>query len=47
MLVLRFAGSMMGEGAPRRTLSRRALVPLALVTVAGLVFDQYLHGRFL
>lgn len=47
MLVLKLVRPMLGDGAPGKTLDRRILVPLGLVTVAGFLFDQYIHGRFL
>jgi hypothetical protein len=47
LLVLRFVGPMLGGDTEHRGLRARTLVPLGVVTVAGFVFDQYLHGRFL
>lgn len=47
MLVLRFIVPMLGTEGPTRSLKPRVLIPLGLVTVAGFLFDQYIHGRFL
>jgi hypothetical protein len=47
LLVLKLVGPMLGGDSPRSGLGARFLVPLAVVTVAGFIFDQYLHGRFL
>lgn len=44
--MLRFLAPMLGGEAGRRTLPLRVLVPLAVLTVAGFLFDQYIHGRF-
>jgi hypothetical protein len=38
---------MLGGDPERKGLRARTLIPLGVVTVAGFVFDQYLHGRFL
>lgn len=45
--MLKFVSPMLGDGSERRGLRARTLVPLGVLTVAGFIFDQYLHGRFL
>lgn len=50
MLVLRFVAPMMGDGGEskkKKSLGPKVLVPLAVLTVAGFLFDQVVHGRFL
>jgi hypothetical protein len=46
--VIRFVVPMLGgDGTEERKLGKGVLIPLAVVTVGGLVFDQWIHGRFL
>ncbi|HEX2179907.1 MAG TPA: hypothetical protein VHL54_10400 [Actinomycetota bacterium] len=47
MLVLRFVMPMLGGGSSRRGPGPKVLIPTAVLTLAGLLFDQAIHGRFL
>lgn len=49
LLVIRFVAPMIGgePGSSERKFGKKVLIPLAVVTVAGFVFDQWIHGRFL
>ncbi|MEX0945838.1 MAG: hypothetical protein WD064_00550 [Acidimicrobiia bacterium] len=49
LLVIRFVAPMLGgeTGIAERKFGRKLLIPLAELTVAGFVFDQWIHGRFL
>lgn len=49
LLVIRFIAPMIaGAGEEKKgSLGPRSLVPLAVITVAGFLFDQWIHGRFL
>ncbi len=46
MLVLRFVSPMLGGDSPRKGPRAKVLIPLALLTLAGFIFDQFVHGRF-
>jgi hypothetical protein len=48
-LVIRFIAPMVAGGGEEKksSLGARFLVPLAVLTVAGFVLDQWIHGRFL
>lgn len=47
--MIRFIAPMVagGGGAKRSSLGAKVLVPLAILTLAGFVLDQWIHGRFL
>jgi hypothetical protein len=47
MLVLRFVTPMLGGESSKRGPGPKVLIPAAVLTVAGLLFDQAIHGRFL
>jgi len=49
LLVIRFIAPMVGGASDggKRSLAPKVLVPLAVLTVAGFLFDQWIHGRFL
>jgi hypothetical protein len=47
--VIRFIAPMVAGGSEEKKSSMRPniLLPLAVLTVAGFVVDQWIHGRFL
>jgi hypothetical protein len=47
MLAVRFVTPMLGGDSPRKGPGARVLIPLAVLTLAGFLFDQAVHGRFL
>ena len=47
MLVVRFVTPMLGDESPNRGPGPKLLVPVAVLTLAGFIFDQAVHGRFL
>jgi len=49
LLVIRFIAPMVEGGGQvnKSALGPRSLVPLAVLTVGGFIFDQWIHGRFL
>jgi hypothetical protein len=46
MLVVRFVAPMLGGDSPKRGPGPKLLIPLAVLTLAGFLYDQFLHGRF-
>jgi hypothetical protein len=47
--VIRFIAPMVAGGGEdkKSSMGPKILVPLGVLTVAGFVFDQWIHGRFL
>ena len=47
--MIRFIAPMVAGGGEdgKSSLGPKVLVPLAVLTVAGFVIDQWIHGRFL